>query len=666
MLATGNHGTSRPIIDLRWGPGYLRGISPHAEGNPLARKILLADDSVTAQNMGRKILSDAGYEVIAVNNGSAALKKIAEHKPDLIILDVYMPGYSGLEVCQRLKDAQETARIPVLLSVGKLEPFKAEEAQRVRAEAFIVKPFEATELLSALAKLEDKIVPRSEPSKPGRFGRAIAAAEESSRSGREGANDETAWKERISFPGKKKKAEAEQKTPDDSATYNPGNRDLRIVEKPAPEKESKVQEAAEAKVPGNLPGDVTPEEVAAIASAMAQMQDSLGKAQEAEQSISEAQTPETAEQPAVEQVKAESVPADAVAFSNGNAAEGADVPASAAARVAEEPAQVPATMAVTPEMTAVASEPGPRWMAVPAALETEESAILLEQEMQKAYAAFAAAEANHPGFVEPAPPEPAAEISGSAEAVAELPVAVLAESEPETTMSAAAAESAPAFVDAVQPEAEAVGAPANPAEMANTFPAQAEAATFPPSVTEAAPIEAHSGVVAAHEFEQQVEDRVANQEETMPADFAVAAAALAGLSSPEATPVPEPEPELAKAAAASSADAPIAERAPQQEESDRVASSAAAWASWHQIRDAGEAKGKPAETSTPAFEMNAPVPTEAEPAARAVAAGAEQIVQEVSPAPSSSDSIASIVDRVLADLRPRLVEEIARKMAEKK
>ena len=44
----------------------------------MARKILLADDSVTAQNMGRKILADAGYEVIAVNNGSAALKKIAD------------------------------------------------------------------------------------------------------------------------------------------------------------------------------------------------------------------------------------------------------------------------------------------------------------------------------------------------------------------------------------------------------------------------------------------------------------------------------------------------------------------------------------------------------------------------------------------------------------
>ena len=143
----------------------------------MARKILLADDSVTAQNMGRKILADAGYEVITVNNGSAALKKIAEQRPDLIVLDVYMPGYSGLEVCQRLKEVGDTSRIPVLLTVGKLEPFKPEEAKRVRADGFIVKPFEASELLSALSKLEDKIVPRNEPSKPGRFGR-IAAAEE--------------------------------------------------------------------------------------------------------------------------------------------------------------------------------------------------------------------------------------------------------------------------------------------------------------------------------------------------------------------------------------------------------------------------------------------------------------------------------------------------------
>ena len=128
----------------------------------MARTVLLADDSVTAQNMGRRILTDAGYDVITVNNGSAALKKIHESHPDLIVLDVYMPGYGGLEVCQRLKESGETMRIPVLLSVGKMEPFKADEAKRVRADAHIVKPFEASELLAALAKLEDRIVPQGD------------------------------------------------------------------------------------------------------------------------------------------------------------------------------------------------------------------------------------------------------------------------------------------------------------------------------------------------------------------------------------------------------------------------------------------------------------------------------------------------------------------------
>jgi CheY-like chemotaxis protein len=116
-------------------------------------KILLADDSVTAQNMGKKILSDAGFEVVAVSNGSAALKKIPDVKPDLVILDIYMPGYTGLEVCQKIKDSRQTASLPVLLTVGKLEPFKSRDATRVRADGFIVKPFEATELLATIKRI---------------------------------------------------------------------------------------------------------------------------------------------------------------------------------------------------------------------------------------------------------------------------------------------------------------------------------------------------------------------------------------------------------------------------------------------------------------------------------------------------------------------------------
>lgn len=124
-------------------------------------KILFADDSMTAQNMGRKILTEAGYDVVAVSNGAAAVKKIAEQKPDIIILDVYMPGYSGLEVCEKVRASTDTLRTPVLLTVGKMEPYRAEDANRVRADGVIIKPFEASDLLAIVKKLEERIVPKT-------------------------------------------------------------------------------------------------------------------------------------------------------------------------------------------------------------------------------------------------------------------------------------------------------------------------------------------------------------------------------------------------------------------------------------------------------------------------------------------------------------------------
>lgn len=120
-------------------------------------RILFADDSMTAQNMGKKILSEAGYDVVAVSNGAAAVKKIAEQKPDIIILDVYMPGYSGLEVCEKVRASLDTAKTPVLLTVGKMEPYKPEDANRVKADGVIIKPFEASDLLAIVKKFEERI-----------------------------------------------------------------------------------------------------------------------------------------------------------------------------------------------------------------------------------------------------------------------------------------------------------------------------------------------------------------------------------------------------------------------------------------------------------------------------------------------------------------------------
>src|SRR5947209_7768198 len=66
---------------------------------------------MTAQNMGKKILTDAGYDVIAVSNRAAAVKKIAEHKPHIIILDDHMPESTVLEVCEKVR-ARAEAPVP--------------------------------------------------------------------------------------------------------------------------------------------------------------------------------------------------------------------------------------------------------------------------------------------------------------------------------------------------------------------------------------------------------------------------------------------------------------------------------------------------------------------------------------------------------------------------
>ena len=127
----------------------------------MSLRILFADDSMTAQNMGKKILTEAGYEVVAVSNGAAAVKKIAEQRPDVAVLDVYMPGYTGLEVCERLKSARDTTHMPVLLTVGRMEPFKPEEGNRVKADGIIIKPFEASDLLAAIQKIEQRLPARA-------------------------------------------------------------------------------------------------------------------------------------------------------------------------------------------------------------------------------------------------------------------------------------------------------------------------------------------------------------------------------------------------------------------------------------------------------------------------------------------------------------------------
>jgi CheY-like chemotaxis protein len=413
----------------------------------LARTVLLADDSVTAQNMGRRILIDAGYEVVTVNNGSAALKKVHENRPDLIVLDVYMPGYGGLEVCQRLKESEETARIPILLTVGKMEPFKPEEARRARADAHIVKPFEASELLAALTRLEDRIVPQPHP-EPSRGRKKSEKRSRLSRVTDPTMSYDDTQSDKIAYLAQVKQrrsaAEAEEQTEEAQPSREVGNGQAKVTSVSAqsfPEEEMPATQAQPSMpMPMSVYAASQLQELPVVAEPAPIEQDSMVQPEENKPNI--ASSEQTAEVPAGEALSAgeetssksaESLPidntgasapvvmgehtpavaesvasgvesqplkkvlasADAVAAEPSVALSGAEVAASSneLAKSEEIPAEPPQTVTQA------------RWVAENVALTAEEAALELEREMQEVRAQSTSAAAPEGGVASEVPPE---------------------------------------------------------------------------------------------------------------------------------------------------------------------------------------------------------------------------------------------------------------------
>jgi CheY-like chemotaxis protein len=117
------------------------------------KTILLADDSITIQKVVELTFSEADYRVICVSSGGQALKKIAEVRPDVILLDVIMPEKNGYEVCEQLKRNPSTAGIPVLLLTGTFEPFDRKRAETAGANGHLTKPFESQALVARVEEL---------------------------------------------------------------------------------------------------------------------------------------------------------------------------------------------------------------------------------------------------------------------------------------------------------------------------------------------------------------------------------------------------------------------------------------------------------------------------------------------------------------------------------
>ena len=114
-------------------------------------KILLVDDVAANLSVLTAALEPEGYEILAVPGGASALKIAAKAKPDLILLDIMMPGMDGLETCRRLKEDETTRGIPVIFITARSEMTSVVEGFRAGGIDYIVKPFQAEEVLSRVA-----------------------------------------------------------------------------------------------------------------------------------------------------------------------------------------------------------------------------------------------------------------------------------------------------------------------------------------------------------------------------------------------------------------------------------------------------------------------------------------------------------------------------------
>jgi CheY-like chemotaxis protein len=120
------------------------------------RTILIIDDQPFFINMQQAMLKQQGYQVLSSTSGPEGLKLAKKHKPDLILLDIEMPGMDGFAVCDQLKQDQELREIPVIILTGTQNPKLNEKAFKVGAVVTVLKSVAGERLTNMIRILLEK------------------------------------------------------------------------------------------------------------------------------------------------------------------------------------------------------------------------------------------------------------------------------------------------------------------------------------------------------------------------------------------------------------------------------------------------------------------------------------------------------------------------------
>jgi DNA-binding response OmpR family regulator len=119
----------------------------------MTKRILAVDDEPRVLMMLRRRLETAGYLVSTAQEGVDALRKVRDEKPDLIVLDLILPGMNGYEICARLKGDAQYRHIPVLVLTARSQEQDAAEGKRVGADAYMTKPYDGDRFLAKVNEL---------------------------------------------------------------------------------------------------------------------------------------------------------------------------------------------------------------------------------------------------------------------------------------------------------------------------------------------------------------------------------------------------------------------------------------------------------------------------------------------------------------------------------
>jgi twitching motility two-component system response regulator PilH len=113
-------------------------------------KILLVDDSKTELHVLSDILGKRGFQVRTAENGDEAMRRLSEDKPDLILMDVVMPGQNGFQLCRAITRDPRFADVPVILCTSKNQETDRVWGMRQGARDYVVKPVNADELMTKI------------------------------------------------------------------------------------------------------------------------------------------------------------------------------------------------------------------------------------------------------------------------------------------------------------------------------------------------------------------------------------------------------------------------------------------------------------------------------------------------------------------------------------